>query len=310
MSERIGRAALPARRRPRAGKLLRTYGTGTLFFLPFFLFFIVFVIVPVVMAIILSATDYNLLQAPNFIGLDNYKTLFLDDDVFLIALKNTLTFAFIAGPLAFILSFLLAWAINQMRCRNLFALAFYVPSILNAIAIGVVWSYIFSPDRFGLINNFLFNLGVINEPILWNMSEKTILPIIIVIHVWMNMGTNFLVMLAGLQNTSAEVHEAGLIDGVRNRVQELVYLTIPQLKPQMLFSAITVVTNSFAVFEISVSFAGMPSPNYAGHTIVTHLYDYAFIRFEMGYASAVACILFFLTFVIGRILNHLLTSND
>lgn len=196
MSERIGRAALPARRRPRAGKLLRTYGTGTLFFLPFFLFFIVFVIVPVVMAIILSATDYNLLQAPNFIGLDNYKTLFLDDDVFLIALKNTLTFAFIAGPLAFILSFLLAWAINQMRCRNLFALAFYVPSILNAIAIGVVWSYIFSPDRFGLINNFLFNLGVINEPILWNMSEKTILPIIIVIHVWMNMGTNFLVMLA------------------------------------------------------------------------------------------------------------------
>ena len=196
-----------------------------------------------------------------------------------------------------------------MMMKNQYALAFYIPSITNTIAIGVVWLYIFSPDRYGLINNLLYKIGLISEPVLWSLSEKTILPVIILIYIWMNMGTGFLVFLAGLQNASAEIYEAGMIDGIRNHVQEMVYLTIPQMKPQLLFSAITSVTSAFSIFEISISFAGLPSPNYAGHTIVTHLYDYAFIRFEMGYASAVACVLFFITFIIGQILTRVLKSD-
>ena len=290
-------------------RLIGTYRTGVLFFLPFFLYFTVFTIIPVLLSIVLSLTDYNLLQPPSFLGLTNYKLLFLEDEVFLTALKNTLTFACIAGPISFAASFLLAWAINQMHLKNLYALAFYVPSITNAIAIGVVWLYIFSPDRYGLVNKLLYNIGLISAPILWNLDEKTILGVIILIYIWMNMGTGFLVFLAGLQNVSAELYEAGMIDGIRNRAQELVYLTLPQMKPQLLFGAITSVTSAFSVFDIAVGFAGLPSPNYAGHTIVTHLYDYAFIRFEMGYASAVACVLFFMTFIIGQVLTRVLKSD-
>lgn len=298
--------------KPKRGGVLRfinTYRTGVLFFFPFFLFFAIFTIIPVLLSMFISLTDYNLLEAPDFIGLTNYKLLFLEDEVFLLALKNTLTFSGIAGPVSFIAAFLLAWAINQMRMKNQYALAFYIPSITNTIAIGVVWLYIFSPDRYGLINNMLYKIGIISEPVLWSLNEKTILPVIILIYIWMNMGTGFLVFLAGLQNVSAEIYEAGMIDGIRNRVQEMLYLTIPQMKPQLLFSAITSVTSAFSIFEISVSFAGLPSPNYAGHTLVTHLYDFAFIRFEMGYASAVACVLFFMTFIIGQVLTRLLKSD-
>ncbi|MHB1454404.1 MAG: carbohydrate ABC transporter permease [Saccharofermentanales bacterium] len=287
----------------------KKYRTGILFFLPFFILFTTFIIIPVFVSIGLSLTDYNLLEFPKFLGIANFRTLFLDDDVFMIALNNTFKFAFIAGPLSFAGAFLLAWVINQLKFRNLFALAFYIPSITNAIAMSVVWLYIFSPDRYGLINNLLYNLGVISQPVLWSLDASLIMPVIIIIYVWMNMGTGFLVFLAGLQNVSSEIYEAGMIDGIRNKFQELWYLTIPQLKPQLLFGAISTVTASFSVFEIAVGFAGIPSPNYAGHTIVAHLYDYAFIRFEMGYASAIACILFFITFTFGQILTRALASN-
>ncbi|MBE6904436.1 MAG: sugar ABC transporter permease [Ruminococcaceae bacterium] len=288
---------------------IKKYGFGLAFFMPFFILFCVFVIVPVIIAIALSFTDYNLLEAPKFVGLQNYLHLFMDDDIFATSISNTIIFAFIAGPITFIASFLMAWVINQLKFKNAFALAFYAPSITSSVAMSVVWLYIFSPDRYGLINNFLFNLGVISEPILWNMDSKTILPVIIIIYVWMGMGTGFLVFLAGLQNVSAELYEAGMIDGIRNRFQELVYITMPQMKPQLLFAAINTVTAAFAIFDISVGFAGMPSPNYAGHTIVAHLYDYAFIRFEMGYASAVASVLFFLTYFIGRICMRMFASG-
>jgi len=290
--------------------LFKKYKTGVLFFLPFFILFVLFIVVPVVVAIGLSFTNYNLLEAPKFVGLTNYKLLFTMDDVFMIAFKNTMTFSLIAGPITFFASFILAWLINQLRLRNAFALAFYAPSITSGIAMSVVWLYIFSSDRYGLINDLLFKIGVINQPVLWNLSEDTLLPVIIVIYAWMGMGTGFLVFLAGLQNVSAELYEAGMIDGIKNKFQELVHITIPQMKPQLLFSAINTIIAAFAVFDIAVGFAGMPSPNYAAHTLVAHLYDYAFIRFEMGYASAVACVLFFITFFLGRICMRLFSSKD
>ena len=288
----------------------REYRQGVLFVLPFMLLFLVFVLLPVVISVVLSFTSYNIIQPPSFAGLDNYKQLFLDDDVFQTCVRNTLLFAFIAGPVGLAASFILAWVINQMTLRSLFAIAFYAPSITSGIAMSTVWLYIFSPNRYGLVNNLLIQLGFINTPILWNQDARYLLGVIILIQIWMSMGNGFLVFLAGLQNVNAEYYEAAAVDGVSGRLQQLVYITLPQMKPQLLFGCINAITASFAVFDISAGFAGVPSPNYAADTIVSHLYDFAFIRFEMGYASAIAVVLFVLTFAISRIVMHALREKE
>ena len=293
----------------KAGWFIKKHWIGYAFIAPFLILFILFYIVPVFTALGTSFTVYNMLQPAKWVGINNYKLLFLDDKVFLTALSNTFTFAFISGPVGYILSFMAAWVLNQLRFKNIFALAFYAPSITSGIAMSVTWLYFFSSDRYGLINNALINLGLLYEPILWNLDSKYILMVIIIVSIWMSMGTGFLVFLAGLQNVPKEYYEAGAIDGIKNKVQELYYLTLPMVKPQLLFGAINSIVASFGVFDIAVSIAGMPSPNYAGHTIVAHLYDYAFIRFQMGYASAVAMVLFLLTFILGRIVLKLLSSK-
>jgi len=283
---------------------------GYLFLAPFLILFTTFVVVPVFYAIGLSFTNFNMLQPPTFVGLNNYLLLLLDDQIFLTAIANTLVFALITGPAGYFLSFFAAWAINQMKAKRFIALAFYAPSITSAVAMSVVWLVIFSGDRYGYANNILITLGLIESPIMWNTDPNYIMTVIIIISLWMSMGTGFLVFLAGLQSVPKEYYEAGSIDGIRSRFQELIYITLPAMKPQLLFGAITAIVAAFGVFDIAVSVAGMPSPNYAGHTIVGHLYDYAFIRFQMGYASAIAVVLFLMTFILGRIVMRLLSSRD
>jgi multiple sugar transport system permease protein len=301
-----GRAAAP-RGFPR---FWRRYWVGYAFLAPFVLLFGAFLVAPVLVAAAMSLTSYNMLQAPKWLGLDNYKLLFLDDDVFLIALQNTFAFASITGPIGYLMSFMAAWVVNQLKLKRAFALAFYAPSITSSVAMSVVWLYFFSGDRYGLLNNLLISIGIVAEPVLWNRDPNTILPVIMVVSAWMSMGTGFLVFLAGLQNVPRELYEAADMDGVRTRLQQLWYITLPLVRPQLLFGAINSIVGSFAVFDVAVSIAGMPSPNYAGHTIVAHLYDYAFIRFQMGYASAVAVVLFGLTFLLGRVSFRLLSSGD
>jgi len=278
----------------------------TLFLVPY----ILFNLVPVVRAIYLSLFNYNIIQPPMFIGLNNYKRLIFDDDIFLLAFKNTIVFALFIGPLGYIMSFYMAWCINGLKGRTAYALAFYAPSITSGIAMTQVWLYIFSNDSHGLINHFLLRLGMINGPILWNQNAEYIYPVVILISIWMSMGTGFLVFMAGLQNLPQDVLEQGRIDGIRNRYAELIYLILPMMKPQLLFGAITAIVGSFGVFDIAAQFAGMPSPNYAAHTIVAHLYDYAFLRFEMGYASAISVILFTITFSLGRICMRVFRTQD
>jgi len=288
----------------------KKHWVGYMFLLPFIVFFGMFTIVPVFVALGTSFTHYNMLQPAEWVGLTNYKLLFLDDKIFIQALTNTFTFACVTGPIGYFMSFFAAWVINQLRMRNGFALAFYAPSITNAIAMSVVWLYFFASDRYGLINNLLINIGIISTPVLWTLDPQYILKVIIIVSIWMSMGTGFLVFMAGLQNIPKSYYEAGEIDGVKNKFQELFYITLPMMKPQLLFGAINSVVMSFGVFDIAVSIAGMPSPNYAGHTIVAHLFDYAFIRFQMGYASSVAIVLFVITFFLGRILINMLSSKD
>jgi len=286
------------------------YGMGYLYLAPFMIFFAVFTVIPVVVAAVTSFTNYNMFQPAVFLGINNFKLLFLDDDVFLIALRNTFFFAVIAGPVSFFLSFFAAWIINQLKFRNAFALAFYAPTLTSGIAMSVVWLWFFSPDRYGLINNFLLNLGAIKEPLLFTIDPKFLLPVIMVISIWMGMGQGFLVFLAGLQNVSQELYEAAAVDGLKYKMQELFYITLPVLKPQLLFGAVNTTVTSIAVFDIAVSVAPIPSPEYAAHTIVTHLYDYAFIRFQMGYASSIALILFLATFLLGRVFFRVFASRD
>ena len=284
--------------------------TGYLFMSPFLLFFFLFTIIPVVTAIILSLTSYNMIETPQFVGLTNYRLLLMDDGEFITALKNTFVFAFISGPISFFGSFVMAVLINRLKKgRNLFSLLFYAPTLVSSVAISVVWLYFFSGDRYGLINNALIGLGLIGEPIQWTSNTSVLLWVVIIVSVWTSMGVNFLTFLAGLQNVSTDIYEAGQIDGVKNAFQELCYLTLPVMKPQLLFAAINMTTAAFGVFDIAVAIAGMPSPDYAAHTLVAHLYDYGFIRFEMGYASAVAVVLFAISYLLGRLFTRVFREN-
>lgn len=283
---------------------------GYVFLAPFAILFFAFTVMPILTSLLLSMTDYNILQFPKFTGLTNYRLLLLEDNEFLIALKNTLVFSLITGPLGYILSFLFAWVISGLKFSKTFALAFYAPSLTSGIAMSAIWLYFFSSDRYGFINNLLIQWGIADAPVLWTQDPKTILPVIIVVSVWMSMGTGFLVFLAGFKNVPQEYYEAGKIDGVKNSLEELFYITVPAMKAQLLFGAINSIVASFGVYDIAVAMAGMPSPEYAGHTIVTHLYDYAFVRFRMGYSSSIAVILFAITFALGQICMKIFKTDE
>jgi multiple sugar transport system permease protein len=282
------------------------------FMAPFLLLFAMFTVIPVLISIGLSFTYYNIVESPRFIGWSNYKLLFVEDDVFLTAVGNTLKFAFVTGPIGYIMAFLLAWLISQIpqKYRFFYTLCFYTPAITSTVAISVVWLYMFSGDRYGLINYWLMKFGFLNEPYLWLQNVHSILPVLIIVQLWMSMGIGFLAFLAGLQNVPRDLYEAGSIDGVKYRWQELWYITIPSVKPQLLFGAVIQIVASLQVFDISISLVGMPSPLYAGHTVMTHLFDYAFIRFEMGYAAAIAVVLFCLMVGLNRVVFKWLGSGE
>lgn len=280
--------------------------TAYLMLAPYFIFFFLFVVLPVLASIALSFTHFNMLEMPEFVGWANYIKLFLEDDIFLISLKNTLIFAVITGPLSYILCLLFAWIINEFtgKFRSLLTLIFYAPSICgNAY---VVWNLILTGDRYGYLNGILLKLGIIDEAILWMSTEEYILPMLIVVQLWLSLGTGFLTFIAGLQTVDKNLYEAAALDGVKNRWQELWYVTLPAMKPQLMFGAIMQITQSFAVADISIQLAGNPSVNYAGATVVTHLLDYGSTRFEMGYASAIASILFLLMVGTNQLVQKLL----
>lgn len=300
--------SMPAKK-SRGAYLWRKYGIPYAFLAPFLILLFVFTILPVFVAMGMSLTYDNVIQKSVFIGLQNYKNLFVDDEVFMQALTNTLYFALVVGPVGFLASFFFAWVLNKFKHNTLFALAFYAPSLCSGIAMSQVWLWFFASDKYGLINYVLLNMGIITEPIYWNQDSAYILPTIMIISIWMSMGTGFLVFMAGLKNVPQSLYEAASIDGLRYNWQELWYITLPAMKPQLLFAAINSVTTAFSVFEVATSVSGMPSPNYAGHTIVAHLYDHAFLRYEMGYASAVAVVLFVITFALGRICMRIFRSE-
>ena len=277
-----------------------------IFLAPYAILFAMFYIYPVLASIRYSFTYYNILESPRFIGLQNYISLILEDDIFLTAVKNTLMIAIITGPLGYILSFLFAWLINELPrwVRSIAVIVFYAPSIAGNCY--VIFSVFFRGDAYGYVNAFLMNLGIIDKPKLWLIDPTWMLPICMLVILWMSLGTGFLSFVAGLQGVDRAQFEAGYMDGIRNRWQELWFITLPNMKPMLMFGAVMSITQAFGVCDVTMALCGYPSTDYAARTIVTHLFDYGFSRFEMGYACAIATILFLMMILCNKAIQALL----
>ena len=263
---------------------------------PFFLLFIIFTVLPVVLSIILSLTDFNMLQLPSWKGVTNYTRLFLEDEIFMLACQNTLIFAAVTGPVSYLLSLLIAWFINELppKIRAVVTLIFYAPSISGQVYL--IWKTLFSSDSYGWANATLMDLGILNKPILWFEDAKYVMGLCIVVALWTSLGTSFLAFIAGLQTIDRSMYEAAAVDGIKNRWQELWYITLPTMRPQLMFGAVLAITNSFGFGAVVDALCGFPSVDYAAHTIMHHLSDYGGARYEIGYASAIAVILFIIMF--------------
>ena len=281
---------------------LRTNWQMYVLLLPFMFFFFLFTVWPVIASIFVSFTEYNVLEAPRFVGLDNYRRLFLEDDIFKKAIGNTLVFAIVTGPLGYLISFFTSWIINEFGrfTKALLTFIFYIPSISGTVY--TIWGLIFDSDIYGYANSFLIRLGIIDDPINWLTNESYILPLIVLVQLWMSMGVGFLAMRAGFATTDSQYYEAGAIDGIRNRWQELWYITIPMMAPHLTTAAVLQVTAMFSNAVVSETLAGNPSTNYAGHLLMNHFNDYSGIRLERGYASAIAVFLFVFIFLINRLI--------
>ena len=285
---------------------MKKYKVAYLMVAPFFILFFMFTVVPVVLSFLLGFTTFNMLEWPKWVFMDNYIRLFLDDEIFLLAIKNTLVFAAVTGPGSYLLSLFFAWFINELRpkVRAFVTLLFYAPSISGSVYL--IWTVVFSGDQYGFANAWLTKLGLINKPILWFQNEKYIVPLIIAVALWTSLGTSFLTLIAGFQVVDRSLYEAGAVDGVKNRWQELWFITLPYMRPQLLLSAILAITGAFGFGGVITALVGFPSPNYCAWTIMHHLEDYGWSRFEMGYASAIATLLFLMMIGANLLVNKLL----
>lgn len=271
---------------------MKKWKISYVFILPFIIIFSLFTVLPILISVYLSLTSFDMLQAPNFIGLKNYIRMFFEDDIFIIALKNTLILATITGPVGYLLSLLFAWFINELTplVRAIVTLVFYAPSISGNMYI--IWKVIFSGDSYGFANGLLQSLGIINGPVIWLKDVRYMMPIVIVVALWASLGTSFLAFIAGFQGIDHIYYEAASVDGITNRWQELWFVTLPLMRPQMLFGAVMSITSSFGIGAIITQLIDFPSVDYAVHTLQNHLEDYGGLKYEMGYASAIATILF------------------
>lgn len=275
---------------------------------PYYIIFLTFTIIPVVVSLVLSFTEFNMLEPPTFVFMDNYIRLFLDDDIFILACQNTLIFAAVTGPVSYLLSFLVAWFINELspKIRAIVTLIFYAPNIAGSVY--MIWSVAFSSDSYGYVNGILLYLDLIDTPIAFFQDADYVMPLCIVVALWTSLGTAFLSFIAGLQVVDNSLYEAAAVDGVRNRWQELWYVTLPYMKPQLMFGAILAITGSFGFGGIVDALAGNPSVDYCAWTITHHLNDYGGARYEIGYASAIATVLFIIMIGANGLVKKILSK--
>lgn len=288
--------------------LMKQYKAGYFMTIPFMILFFLFTVIPVFASVFVAFTDWNLLQTPNFVGFQNFITLFLNDDLFVTALKNTILFAVVVGPASYIMSFAIAWFINELdpKVRAFVTLVFYAPSLTGSAY--TIFSYIFSSDAYGLVNGWLMNFGLIDSPIRWFQTEQYIFPLCIIISLWMSLNTGFLASIAGLQGVDRAQYEAAAVDGITNRWQELWYVTLPNMKETLMFSAVLSITGAFGFGGIVTSMAGDPPTGYVGYTLTHHLGEYSGARMEFGYASAISFVLFLIQIGANMAINRALSK--
>ncbi len=288
-------------------KDIKDHKTCYAFLAPYALIFILFYVVPVIVSITYSFTYFNVLQPARFIGLQNYINLLLADDVFLTAVKNTFLIAAITGPIGYIMAFIFAWLIHELprAIRALAVLIFYAPTISGQVYL--IWSFIFSGDAYGYANAWLTDFGIIDEPVLWLTNPEYMIPVILIVMLWLSLGSGFLSFVAGLNTIPEDQYEAGYVDGIKNRWQELWYITLPNMKSMLMFGAVMAITQAFNTADVTMNLCGFPSTDYAARTVVTHLIDYGSYRFEMGYASAIATVLFLAMFLCNKFIQKALS---
>ena len=274
---------------------------------PFALLFLLFLVLPIIASFVLSFFEFEMVSTPRFTGFSHYFRMLFDDEVFLTTAKNTLVFAVITGPVGFLLSFVLAWFLNEFRpfTRTVLSFMFYCPALVgNAY---YIWQVAFSNDSYGYINSLLLSMGFITEPMNWLRDAAYTMPIVIIVQLWMSMGVSFLANISGLQNIGQDMYEAGAIDGIRNRWQELWYITLPSMRHMLLFSAVIQISSAFSVSQLPIALAGYPSVSNSVDTIVSYLSDAGTVRYEMGYASAISVVLFLIMIVtrivVGKLIN-------
>jgi len=275
---------------------------------PYMILFSIFTILPVCISLFISFTSYNILEAPKWVWLENYIRLFLGDEIFIKSIGNTLLMAVVVGPGGYVLSLLLAWFINELptKLRSVVALVFYIPAISgNAF---LVWTTLFSGDDYGWLNGFLLRYGLINEAQQWLKKPEYMMPIVIAVALWSSLGQSFLAFIAGLQGVDRSYYEAASVDGLRNRWQELWFITLPIMKPQMIFGAVMSITAAFNIGGVTAALCGMPSQDYAVHTMMNHLEDFGGTRYEMGYASAIATVLFLMMIICNRLFQKAISK--
>ncbi len=291
----------------------RKEASAYIFVAPYAVLFAIFIAIPVLAAFLLSFTFFDAIQPPQFNGLLNYIVLLTQDDIFMrYVLPNTIQFAVLVGPGGYVLAFVLAWMLAQLprAPRTIFALILYSPSMTGGVAMAVVWQTLFSGDQNGYLNSFLLSLNLIQAPIPWLQSPEYLMTIMIIVTLWSSMGVGFLAMLAGMLDINPELYEAGALDGIKSRWQEIIYITIPSMKPQMLFGAVMAIVGAFQAGAIGVALSGSnPTPRYAGQLIVNHIEDYGFLRYEMGYAAAVSVVLLLMVLLFNRLANKLFRED-
>ena len=287
---------------------IRKHRSSYLLMAPYMILFLIFTVIPVLASIGISFTSFDMLSVPKPVGLMNYERMLLDDPIFFKVLKNTWIFAFLTGPLSYVLSFIFAWLINETGrvLRTILTLVFYMPVLAGNIYF--VWSFLFSSDRFGVINGVLLSLGVIDEPMGWLIDQNLVMWVLIIVQLWMSLGTGFLSFVAGFQSMNKSLFEAGAMDGIKNRWQELFYITIPSMAPQLMFGAVMQIGASFGVSAVITNLAGFPTTQYSADTIVTYILDVGTQRYEMGYASAFAVFLFVLMLLTNSIITRVLSK--
>lgn len=279
------------------------------FFLSFWLvLFMFFTVIPIICAVVLSFTNFDMVRTPDFVGVQNYLTLLLDDEIFMKSLSNTIFYAIITGPAGYLLSFVVAWLITETSkgVRSFLTLVFYAPSLAGNIY--MIWSYLFSGDAYGMVNSFLMEWGIISQPVQWLTDPEYNFIAVIIVILWTSLGAGFLSFVAGFQQLNKELFEAGAIDGIRNRWQELWHITLPQMVPQLLIGAVLSISGAFAIGYQNAQLTGNPSTDYSTHTILLHMTDHGYTRFEMGYASTIAVVLFILMTVAWWLISKGLKS--